>query len=754
MNQTKGQAPLDRNCRAQAAPVSAVTAEIPAAASGTNRVLPALSVGAIAGIDNIGVGLAIASLLFSGPLSSGLGIGVGTVLLAAVIIALVTALGSGFRNAVALVQESSVAVLAATLAAALADMPGDPTSRVSTALAIIGTSTVITGVVLWSTGALRLGRFVRLLPYPVVAGFIAASGWLLVEGAVPIMTGSSSLRDWLADVDPQRLWLSVVPAIGFSVTLLLGLRAVRGIYIAPLMLVGAIVSFHAILFAADVDLAHARVLGLLPSTNAGTHAVLPDPALLASVDWSRVLASWPGLLSVAAISLVGALLNTGGVELATGREANYDHELRVAGWANMAAGLGGGPSGYTGLGITVLAGRIGAHGREAGLATACVLLAGLFFAESLVGGIPVFVTSGLVLYLGLELLLTWLVETRRRLPVSEWLVVVLITAVVAFTGFVEGLLVGILVSAGVFIYNYSKLPVIRLEATGADRRSMVDRSAAASTQLQAHGNATVILRLQGYLFFATADRIVERVRQKPVESGTRRPRFLVLDFKHVSGIDSAAIASFLKIANLARFHSFEVLITQLPDDVRRQLTLGGLDLDAEFRVEPDLDHALEYCEERLLDDFADAAGGDGLREQLRAALGDHQRLPDLVASMTRLDLISGEFLIRAGEQADDVYFVASGWVRIQVTLPDGRKLRLRTMTRGAVVGEVAQYLGQRRTADVICEKPATVYRMARETLQRIEREDSELAALFHRTMAFALSEKLTIANRLIQSSES
>ena len=717
----------------------------------SGSLLAAATVGVIAGIDNIAVGLAIAALLFSGTLSAGLGIGVGTVLLAATLLALIIALGSGLRNAVALVQESSVAVLAATLATTVATMPGTAAERIPTALAVIGVSTVFTGLALWLTGALRLGRFVRLLPYPVVAGFVAASGWLLVEGAYLIMTDPAHAGA-SADAWP---WLAIAPAAGFAAALLLALRFVGGIYVAPAMLIAAIGGFHVVLGVLGLDLDDARAIGLLPTVDAAAGIVLPDTTLLDRIDWTVVIQAWPGFVAVAAIGLVGTLLNTGGVELSTGREADHDRELRVTGWANMIAGFSGGPSGYTGLGITLLAERLGAASRAAGVATALVLLAGLFFADWLVGGIPVFVTSGLVLYLGLELLLSWLVETRRRLPLSEWLIIVLITVVVALTGFVEGLLTGIVVCAGMFIYNYSRLPVVRNAASGADRRSSVDRSPGASRLLASHGHATMVLTLQGYLFFATADRIVDQVRQRLAEATLTPLRFLVLDFRHVSGIDSAAIASFIKIDTLARREAFRIVYTHLPASVQLQMVRGGLDpgRDDVIRVEPDLDHALEYCEEALLQSPAESLGRPDNANPLRAAFGDVARLEDLIATMDRLDLSPGDAFIRAGESADDVFFVASGWVRVQLSLPDGRLLRLRTMTSGAVVGEIALYLGQRRTADVVCEKPATVYRMSRERLEHIERENSELAAVFHRVVAVGLSDKLTIANRAIQAAQ-
>lgn len=713
--------------------------------------LPPLTIGVIAGIDNIGVGLAIASLLFAGPLLSGLGLGVGVVLLAAVVLALLIGLRSSQPNAIALVQESNVAVLAATIAAAVGTMVAAPEARVATALAIIGTSTLATGALLWVIGKLRLGGLAKLLPYPVVAGFVAASGWLLVEGALTILLGEPSLA-LLFGQHSDTLVLRVLPAAAFALVLLVALTRIPGKYTAPAVLILSVAGFYAALALLDVDLEQARQLGLLPVVQGADGVVFPDLELLAQVDWNRVLHAVPGMIAVAAISLIGVLLNTSGLELATGRELDTDRELRSTGVANLVAGSFGGPSGYLGLGVTLLAERIGARKRSAGLATACVMLIGLAFAKPLVAHIPVFLTAGLVLYLGIELLLEWLLRTRHRLPAGEWLIVAFIVAVVAWSGFVTGLLAGLLVSVALFVYSYSRLPVVRLSTSGRKQHSSLDRPPAARRWLIDEGDSIEIVVLQGYLFFGTADQVVTHVRWRLSVDDRKPLRFLVLDMRHVGGIDSAAATGFLKIRNLAELTGFAVLLTQPSHTVRTRLELAGLDFgpNRPLRLARDVEHALEFCEDALLASRAAHDTAMSPDRHFRRLLGEHPRLGEFMRIMERLEPEPGSTLIRAGEIADDLFFIARGRVRIQITLSDGRQVRLRTMTSGGIVGEIALYLGQERNADVIVEEPSVIFRLSKPRLKRLEQEDSELAALFHRVLATTLAEKLHIATRMIR----
>ena len=114
--------------------------------------------------------------------------------------------------------------------------------------------------------------------------------------------------------------------------------------------------------------------------------------MLADVDWRAVLLAGPTIFSVAVLSMVGLLLNVSGLELSIGRDLEVNAELRSSGIANLLSGLIGGPSGYVGLGITILAERTGVHGRGAGIATAIAMILGLVAAGALIFQVPVFLT--------------------------------------------------------------------------------------------------------------------------------------------------------------------------------------------------------------------------------------------------------------------------------------------------------------------------------------------------------------------------
>ena len=714
--------------------------------------VPVLLVGIIAGIDNIGTGLAIASLLFAGPLVPGLGLGVGVVLLGGAILALMVALCSSQPNSVALVQETTVAILAAATATMAVQLDAPTEVKIATALAILGVSTLVSGGLFWITGRLGFGWLVRFLPHPVVAGFLAGSGWLLVDGAMAMLTGEGIGTQFLAHLADPNILSRVLPAVLFAVVMLAALHRFPHVAIPPLVMIAAGIVFYVVLAVLDIDVMTAQAIGHLPDLSGSHVMALPGPALLVRIDWLPVLTAAPSILSVAALSMMGLLLNISGLELATSHDIDVNAELRSSGVANLLSGICGGPSGYIGLGVTLLAEKMGARGRGTGIATAAIMTLGLFVADPLISYVPVFLTAGFVLFLGVELLKDWLVASRRQLPLLEWLIVVLILAVVAVVGFMPGLVVGLLVSIAVFVFNYARLPVVRQSASGIDQRSSVDRSPAAMEYLLRHGDAIEVVQLQGYLFFGTADRIVDHVRRRLAAADRASLRFLVLDFRYVSGVDSAAATCFVKIRGLINTQRVKLFFSHVSPEVERALRRADIIFDDNLTttLEVDIDHAVEQAEEMLLSEAPELDAGTHLVNHLVAAIGAYPRLADLIAVMSCMSMQAEEVLIRAGDDADDVFFVAHGRVRVQVTLPDGRVIRLQTITSGAIVGEIALYLRRKRTADVIVEIPSEIFRLSATDLARLEREDAELAVLAHRLLASNLSEKLAMANRMIQ----
>ena len=715
--------------------------------------LGALSYGVISSISTLAFGFAIMALMFNGPTASGYGVGIGIWVVSNAVLALYAAWRDQLPGAVSIVQEAALPLIAGAMTSAAASMTAAPEVRVATVIALLGTSTILTGVVLIVVGQLRLGGLVRFVPYPVIAAFLAGAGFLLLRAGLGRILGADTPLEMLRALGEPRILGRAIPGIGFALALSAGTRRFKHPLVLPVAIFLATGAFYAATAGAGLSDAAVRALGWLPAAVPADRAVaFPTPAMLPLVDWTVVGAALPIMASAAVLTIIGLLLNTSGLELALGVELDPNRALRSTGVANLVSGALGGMSGHIGVAGTLLADRMGGTGRAVGLSRVAALVTLLAIAGRLVTALPVFVTGGIVTYLGGEMLYAWAIASRRKLPTSEWVIIPLILLVIVVAGFLAGLGAGLLIAVAMFAFTYSRLPVVRFSASGRDLRSTVDRSAAATALLGERGAAVEVMHLQGFLFFGTAERVVDQVRARLTAPDQPPLQYLVLDFRNVGGVDSAATACFMKLRKHTDAKGVDVAYTEVAPALVEQFRRAGLEFDpaGPLSLHPDVNTALERCESRLLADLAHDDAERPLADQLVAQLGASPWHGALVAATERLVVPAETHLIRTGETTRDVFYVERGRLAVQVVGPDGTPLRLRTMTAGSIVGEVALYTRQPRGADVVALEETVVYRLSEEALARLERETQAAAVQLHRFVAMNLSGKLTVANRLLQ----
>src|SRR5258708_8482935 len=164
--------------------------------------------GGAASVLTVTFGLSYALLIFAGPLAPDLSYGVAATFISSAVLAAVIALGSSLPFAVAGV-ESSTAAMTAILASSLVERMAatDPkASLLAPVLITLALSAITTGIALCGFGVTRMGRAIRYVPYPVVGGFLGATGWLLVLGAIRVITGQ---RLQFATLDQFAILLTV-----------------------------------------------------------------------------------------------------------------------------------------------------------------------------------------------------------------------------------------------------------------------------------------------------------------------------------------------------------------------------------------------------------------------------------------------------------------------------------------------------------------------------------------------------------------
>ncbi|MGD9740168.1 MAG: SulP family inorganic anion transporter [Bauldia sp.] len=714
--------------------------------------LRSLPVGVVCGLITTVSSLAYAALVFSGGLSSNIAAGMGVMLVSSAVAAVVAALTTTYAPTYAQVRDvplAYLALVAPTLAAQAGGAAGLPT-----VVALIALSTLLVGASFLALGMARLGRVVRFVPFPVVSGFLAGVAWLIVTGAVTILTGEPfTIPSLVGLVEPDQLPKLLV-LVAVVVASLIGRRWIPPGLLFPAIVVIATAAFHLVADIGNLDPAELTRLGWLTEIPSGALWPPVQPEQLAFIDWPLVLGAWPTMAAIVIVTMVALLLNVSGLEIEVRRDIDLDAELKTAGAGSLLSGVLGGAVAYQSLSMTLLSQRLGGGNRTTTLVAGLFVLVVLLFGADIISLVPLPVLAAIVLATGIGLFIERLVVSYRQLPASEYLIVLGIFVVTITLGFLTAVVFGLVAAMGLFVIDYSRAGVVKLAVTGRDFQSSADSSASRRHLLHEYGDAILIMRLQGYLFFGTANGLRRAIERRLLTvSDSHSVRFVVLDFRRISGIDSAAVQSFVRLAEIAREVRAQILLANVPAQVGRILVRGGLALGdkSPVRLAESFEQGLAECEQAIIaevDPDLASRKPQGIDRQLSAFV-DADEIPLIARFLERVPFDPGNKMMEEGTPAEEIYFLESGTASVRLSGED-HELILATLGPGSIAGEVAFYMGSVRTASVVVDTPVVAWRFTRDSLQRMQSDFPAAASRFHQGMAEVMADRLAATNRLVR----
>jgi sulfate permease, SulP family len=720
------------------------------------KLLPNVLAGLTVGLVSLTYSVSFAALIFTGNLSPQFPQGVGSALITSAIVGAIVALHSSFPFAIAgpdSTATAAIALMTAAIAAEIQQSHGGAERLFSTVWMAIALSTCLTGVLLYAVGRMRLGRWARFIPYPVMGGFLAGTGLLITCSSFNVMAGVRLGWKELPQLCQAATMLHWLPGVLFAAVSIGVTKIYPQPLVLPAILLGTIVGFNLLWQACGL---------FVPLNPHGwfLEAVAGDKlwhswtaASFTQVDWQILLGQLGASIVLVVVVVITLLLNITGVELATQQDTTLDGELRTNGIANIVVCLCGGMVGHLSLNRTLLHRSAGADSRIAGLTAAAFSGAVLLFGSVIMAYIPLFVLGGLLLTIGVKLLQEWVIRAWFRFSHLDYALILLILTIIAIWGFISGIGIGIIVACTLFVLSYSRHQAIRHTFSGATHSSNVGRSVAQQRLLRQQGDCLHMLILQGYLFFGTANTLLESVSGRLRDPTLTPTEFVILDFRLVSGLDASAVLSFIKMRQLAHKHEVRLVFTQLQPNIFQKLQHGDCiqtqnDL---IQVFDRLDGGIEWCEDRMLETRS-------VRRPrilpLALQLGDIFTDPNQVASfMSYLHKMQVEIdcpLFNQGESPETLYFIESGRVTESRRLERGETRRWQTLGAGNIVGENSFYLGTPHQTTAIAELPTTLYCLSRSHLQTMRQEHPQVVTAFEDFIIRFLVERLMYAHTDIE----
>lgn len=724
-----------------------------------DRVASILLAGIIAGIVTLISSVSFAALIFHGELTPYISSGITILIATAVVAGSLFSLFSAARPVVALPDDDTAPVLALMVTLIIASSPEGTPAEVLfvTAFGALACTALLTGIMLTALGYFRLGSLVRYLPYSVMGGYFAGAGWLMIQGALRMVYDLplASVENFIALFGFDVVW-RWLPAIVAAAFIRWAIRNWHRSLAMPASMLVLTSLFYAITALAGLSPSALMDNGWLVGPFPEATPQLFNPILFqrsADLEWSLVVAHMSSIGTIIMLSAVSLMLTASGLSVLQRNNFDINRELMVAGFANTVSGVGGGLIALPSMSLTELAMKVGApDSRLVGLIVALFCALMLFFGMSVIAWFPKSILAGLLIFLGVSLLERWLIEARKQLPRLEYLVVVVIVLVVAAVGFLEGVMVGLLGAIVLFVINYSRINVVRYALTGKERSSNVERNSAEEKFLHEAGGQTLILKLEGYLFFGTAAALARRIEDRLADTEQPPLRYAVLDFAQVTEMDSSAALSFMKLAQEASQANFFLLLTGLTRKMQKRLMGNWFEKEntSYIQIMPDLDRGIEWCEERILKEQSLGAAHEDILQQIfryLPAVDDHAILE---AYLEHRHVQPGDQLAAQGEPSNEMFLLHTCTASVYLDTNSGSKHRIRRAGAGTVFGEVGFYLGTPRTASVIIDTGGELFVLSQAANTRLEQEHPQIAAALHKFMIRLITRRLQLTTTTLR----
>lgn len=401
---------------------------------------------------------------------------------------------------------------------------GDPAKL----LVAVATLSALTGAILILASLLRLGFVANFISSPVLTGFKAGIGLVIVFDQVPKLLGihvakQGFFRDILSIAHhlPDTSLTTLAVAVA-TLVLLIGMERLWPHSPAPLVAVGGGIAAAWFLGLEGQGVA---IVGLIPQ--GFPSLTLPDLDLVQQL--------LPGALGIALMSFTESIAAGRAFAKTSEPPINANRELLASGIANLGGALTGAMPAGGGTSQTAVVRSVGGQSQKASLVTAGIALATMLFLAPLLGLLPYATLAAVVIVYSVGLIQPAEFQAIRKVRTMEFRWALIACLGVLVFGTLQGIVVAIIVS---LIGLSSQTANIKVHVIGRKRGADVLRPLSPEHPDDETFDGLLILRPEGRLFFVNAQAVAEQVKALEAE---HQPRVVVLDMSRVPDIEYSAL---------------------------------------------------------------------------------------------------------------------------------------------------------------------------------------------------------------------
>ena len=416
---------------------------------------------------------------------------------------------------------------------------------------------VLMGILQLTAGILRWGKFIRMVPHPVMLGFV--NGLAIVIGLAQLeqfrKIDENGVSQWIAGVE---LWMTCGLVVATMALIWLTPKLTK-IIPAPLAAIGLVTAL-----VLGLDLGVSRV-GDLASLSGG----LPSfsiPSVPFNLETLSII--FPYAIILAAIGLIESLLTLNLVGDITNQRGGASQECVAQGAANVATGFFGGMGGCAMIGQSMINVQSGGRSRVSGLSASLFLLVFVLFASGWIEQIPIAALVGVMFMVVIGTFAWNSIKTLFKVPKSDALVIIVVTVVTVAEDLAIAVVVGVIMSALVYAWNAAK----RIHA---------------SKRPSAREKGAIVYDIQGPLFFGSVTGFRELFE---IEDD---PDKVIIDFAGSRVVDQSALQAIEDVAAKYSEAGKTVMLRHLTRDCHRLLRKSG-QLIVDSDDDPEYGVAVDY----------------------------------------------------------------------------------------------------------------------------------------------------------------
>ncbi|MDA8653581.1 SulP family inorganic anion transporter [Alphaproteobacteria bacterium] len=416
---------------------------------------------------------------------------------------------------------------------------------------------VLMGIIQLTAGILRWGKFIRMVPHPVMLGFV--NGLAIVIGLAQLeqfrKIDENGVSQWIAGVE---LWMTCGLVVATMALIWLTPKLTK-IIPAPLAAIGLVTAL-----VLGLDLGVSRV-GDLASLSGG----LPSfsiPSVPFNLETISII--FPYAIILAAIGLIESLLTLNLVGDITNQRGGASQECVAQGAANVATGFFGGMGGCAMIGQSMINVQSGGRSRVSGLSASLFLLVFILFASGWIEQIPIAALVGVMFMVVIGTFAWNSIKALFKVPKSDALVIIVVTVVTVAEDLAIAVVVGVIMSALVYAWNAAK----RIHA---------------SKRPSAREKGAIVYDIQGPLFFGSVTGFRELFE---IEDD---PDKVIIDFAGSRVVDQSALQAIEDVAAKYSEAGKTVMLRHLTRDCHRLLRKSG-QLIVDSDDDPEYGVAVDY----------------------------------------------------------------------------------------------------------------------------------------------------------------